>query len=123
MTINVHKNKQRSCKHLKSCRKIHEFRTGYPINLTPYRRQKSDNVLPYKFKTSTSNYVFSLIKKIIKELVTSSSKNLQDAFRYHSDIIPKPYKRNFYPKMHHKALFRKDFFIKHCIRFKNVLPL
>ena len=25
MTINVHKNKQRSCKHLKSCRKIHEF--------------------------------------------------------------------------------------------------
>ena len=25
MTINVHKNKQRSCKHLKSCRKNHGF--------------------------------------------------------------------------------------------------
>ena len=37
MTINVHKNKQRSCKHLKSCRIIHEFwtpyLTGWPIKI------------------------------------------------------------------------------------------
>ena len=31
MTINVHKNKQRSCKHLKLCRKIHEFWTPYIV--------------------------------------------------------------------------------------------
>ena len=34
MTINVQKNKQRSCKHLKSCRKIHEFWTPYPLGVT-----------------------------------------------------------------------------------------
>ena len=71
MTINVHKNKQRSCKHLKPCRKILWILNTLPNGVTHFTMPFIDNKHIKSRRTSAHKHGQKYIKLNVKVQVTS----------------------------------------------------